>query len=118
MSRKAAPPKVDPNGTHYSTLGVFPGDSTATIHAAYRALAAKHHPDAGGDNDYFCRLTEAWSVLCWKDRRKRYDDELALTRDKCSMCRGKGVVYKQVGFISRVESACPKCKGVGMLRRK
>lgn len=115
--KKPSVPKTDPNGTHYTTLGVFPGDSTATIHASYRALAIKHHPDAGGDHDYFCRLTEAWATLGTMDRRKRYDQELELTRNACATCKGKGTVYRQQGFTVKLVSACPKCKGLGWLRR-
>jgi hypothetical protein len=33
------------------------------IKAAYRRLAQKAHPDAGGSNDLFCRITEARNAL-------------------------------------------------------
>ncbi len=33
----------------YRVLGVSPGDSEATIRAAYRRFVLAHHPDRGGD---------------------------------------------------------------------
>jgi len=35
---------------HLRTLGLQPGAKPETIRSAYRDLAKKYHPDAGGEN--------------------------------------------------------------------
>lgn len=58
----------------YEVLGV-PKDATADeIKKAYRKLAAKHHPDRGGDKEEFQRIQEAYSVLKDAELRHRYDE--------------------------------------------
>ena len=48
---------------YYKTLGV-PRTATADeIKKAFRKLARKHHPDAGGDEAKFKELNEAYEVL-------------------------------------------------------
>ena len=50
----------------YDILGLKGSESEEEIKAAYRNLVKKFHPDAGG-NDYFCRkLTEAKDFLLEK----------------------------------------------------
>lgn len=61
---------------YYSTLAV---DRTATpeqIHAAYRTLARKYHPDVNKDPEAeqkFKELNEAYEVLKDPEKRRRYD---------------------------------------------
>jgi hypothetical protein len=43
----------------YEVLEVQPDATAADVESSYRALARKHHPDAGGSNDMFCRLGRA-----------------------------------------------------------
>ena len=63
---------------YYKTLGV-PRDADAdAIKKAFRKLARKHHPDAGGDEAKFKELNEAYEVLSDKDKRARYDQFLSL----------------------------------------
>lgn len=50
-----------PSRKWYDILGVAYDADIATIKAAYRNLANVHHPDAGGDNDYFVELTKAYN---------------------------------------------------------
>jgi molecular chaperone DnaJ len=47
------------------------------IKAAYRALVKRHHPDAGGDDQWILALNAAWEVLRDGERRRRYDHGLA-----------------------------------------
>ncbi len=48
---------------YYKTLGV-PRDADAdAIKKAFRKLARKHHPDAGGDEAKFKEINEAYEVL-------------------------------------------------------
>ena len=37
--------------------------TAAEINAAFRRLAKTAHPDAGGDNEAYCRLTDARDAL-------------------------------------------------------
>lgn len=58
---------------YYKTLGV-PRTATADeIKKAFRKLARKHHPDAGGDEAKFKELNEAYEVLSDEKKRELYD---------------------------------------------
>ncbi len=57
----------------YQRLGLARGASADEIKRAYRRLAREHHPDAGGDEEAFKRLTHAYEVLSDPQRRARYD---------------------------------------------
>jgi hypothetical protein len=48
---------------HHVTLGVLPGASQAEIKSAFRRLAARHHPDKGGDPEQFKRIRRAYEAL-------------------------------------------------------
>jgi molecular chaperone DnaJ len=47
--------------------------SADEIKRAYRRLAREHHPDAGGDEETFKRITHAYQVLSDPQKRVRYD---------------------------------------------
>ncbi|MBS98015.1 MAG: molecular chaperone DnaJ [Oceanospirillaceae bacterium] len=47
----------------WQVLDLEPGADEQTIRAAYRRLAARHHPDKGGDAEQFCRVREAYELL-------------------------------------------------------
>jgi len=57
----------------YVTLGVAREATPAQIKAAYRKLAKKHHPDAGGNGETFAQIAAAFAVLEDPERRHRYD---------------------------------------------
>jgi molecular chaperone DnaJ len=57
----------------YAILGVARDASTDEIKQAYRRKAREHHPDAGGDEEVFKRVTHAHQVLSDPQRRARYD---------------------------------------------
>ena len=58
---------------YYKTLGV-PRDADAdTIKKAFRKLARKYHPDAGGDEAKFKEINEAYEVLSDDKKRKLYN---------------------------------------------
>lgn len=57
----------------YTRLGLNPNATDSDIKKAYRKLAVKHHPDKGGDEETFKKLTEAYEVLSNKDKREKYD---------------------------------------------
>lgn len=67
----------------YHLLGVSPQSSAEQIHAAYRLLARKYHPDVckeEGALERFCLLNDAHSTLTSADRRQAYDELYALRR--------------------------------------
>ena len=58
---------------YYKTLGVPRTASTEEIKKAFRKLARKNHPDAGGDEEKFKEINEAYEVLSDDKKRKLYD---------------------------------------------
>lgn len=58
---------------YYKTLGVPRSATASEIKKAYRKLARKHHPDAGGDETKFKEINEAYEVLSDDKKRKMYD---------------------------------------------
>jgi len=53
---------------YYALLGVVSTSDEKQIKKAYYKLSFKHHPDRGGDAIVFAELTEAYNVLCSKER--------------------------------------------------
>jgi hypothetical protein len=60
-----APPPMPQthNGDPFKVLGLLPTVDPDVAKAAYRILAGKHHPDAGGSNDRMARLNNAWDQI-------------------------------------------------------
>ena len=75
MSRFRGPPRRahDPIVDLYATLQVHPSADTDVIRAAYRALAMKNHPDAGGSATRMAEINDAWATLRDPVLRRRYD---------------------------------------------
>lgn len=61
------------NPDYYKELGVPRNASADEIKKAYRKLARKHHPDAGGDEAKFKEINEAYEVLSDDKKRELYD---------------------------------------------
>ena len=57
----------------YDVLGVSKEASETDIKKAYRKLAIKHHPDKGGDEETFKKISEAYGILSDKDKKRQYD---------------------------------------------
>lgn len=58
---------------YYETLGVPKTATADEVKKAYRRLARKHHPDAGGSEDKFKEVGEAYEVLSDAEKRAQYD---------------------------------------------
>ena len=61
---------------YYDILGVKRDATDDDIKKAFRKLAAKYHPDAGGDEAKFKEISEAYTTLSDKQKRKEYDQLL------------------------------------------
>jgi curved DNA-binding protein len=59
--------------SYYDVLGVKKSASADEIKKAFRKLAQKHHPDAGGDEETFKQINEAYEVLSDAEKKKQYD---------------------------------------------
>lgn len=60
--------------SYYDTLGVDKNASENDIKKAFKKLAAKYHPDAGGDEAKFKEVNEAYQVLKDPQKRRQYDN--------------------------------------------
>ena len=60
----------------YEILGVSKDASDDDIKKAFRKLAVKHHPDAGGDAETFKKISQAYDVLSDPKKRAEYDQVL------------------------------------------
>lgn len=58
---------------YYKTLGVSKNATADEIKKAFRKLARTNHPDAGGDEDKFKEINEAYEVLSDEKKRQLYD---------------------------------------------
>ena len=58
-----------PTANYYDVLGVKKDASADEIKKAFRKLARKHHPDAGGDEEKFKEINEAYEVLSDTEKR-------------------------------------------------
>lgn len=62
--------------TLYEILGVGKNATDDEIKKAFRSLAVKHHPDAGGDEETFKKISQAYDVLSDPKKRAEYDQAL------------------------------------------
>lgn len=59
---------------HYQTLGISKTATQEEIKSAYRKLAAKHHPDRGGDTATFQKIQAAYNIIGDPAKRSEYDN--------------------------------------------
>lgn len=65
-----------PGKNYYDVLGVKRDATQSDIKKAFRKLAAKYHPDAGGDETKFKEVSEAYTTLSDDQKRREYDQML------------------------------------------
>jgi molecular chaperone DnaJ len=58
----------------YSVLGVEQNATQDEIKKSYKKLAVKHHPDKGGDEETFKKISEAYDTLGDETKRQQYDN--------------------------------------------
>lgn len=83
---------------YYKTLGVPRNATTDEIKKAYRKLARKHHPDAGGDEAKFKDINEAYEVLSDDKKRKLYDQYGTANENQIPQGWGSGNVNVDDAF--------------------
>jgi len=59
---------------YYDILGLSRTATEKEIKTAFRKLAAKHHPDKGGDHKKFVEIKEAYETLSDPQKRSQYDN--------------------------------------------
>jgi molecular chaperone DnaJ len=59
----------------YQILGVSENASQDEIKKAYRKLAVEHHPDKGGDENKFKKISEAYDTIGDQNKRIQYDNQ-------------------------------------------
>jgi molecular chaperone DnaJ len=58
---------------YYEVLGIPKNASADEVKKAFRRLARKHHPDAGGSEEKFKEINGAYEVLSDPEKREQYD---------------------------------------------
>lgn len=61
--------------TYYDVLGVEETATQDDIKKAYRKLAKENHPDKGGDEEVFKKISVAYDVIGNEESRKSYDND-------------------------------------------
>jgi curved DNA-binding protein CbpA len=84
----------------YAVLGVPRDAPRRAIHAAYRRLSKRAHPDQGGSQEAFEAIKLARDVLTDPDRRARYDATGAYDHGMPDNTRANAL-----GLVSRVMDA-------------
>jgi len=59
----------------YQVLGVSESASQDEIKKAYRKKAIESHPDKGGNEEEFKKITGAYDVLGDENKRRQYDSQ-------------------------------------------
>ena len=59
----------------YQILGVNQNATQDEIKKTYRKLAVEHHPDKGGDENKFKKISEAYDTIGDENKRTQYDNQ-------------------------------------------
>ena len=57
----------------YEELGLKQNATRGEIKSSYRSLVKQHHPDAGGKQERFLAIQNAWETLNDPIKKKQYD---------------------------------------------
>ncbi|KPM53836.1 molecular chaperone DnaJ [Frankia sp. R43] len=104
----------------YEVLGIAPTASDEEVHAAYRRVVKRAHPDAGGSQRAFLRVNAAYRVLSDPGMRRAHDLWLAHLLDAYDepgrsggnrSPQGRGTPGGRTGSGGRAGSAAPDPSG-------
>jgi len=102
--------------------GITRKSKRAEIHTAYKVSAKKHHPDAGGNAEYFMLVKRAFDILKSAPSRAKYIRAMDGFTDPCMFCSGRGDIVEKIKTTTfRSESVvkvCPECCGAGRNLKK
>ena len=90
----------------YRLLHVQPDAPTEVIRAAYRALIAVHHPDAGGDAYQAMLLNDAYALLSDPAKRAAFDTR----RASRATARQRTSSLVPVELVAPPARVCPMCR--------
>ena len=97
----------------YRLLHVQPDAPTEVIRAAYRALIAVHHPDAGGDAYHAMLLSDAYALLSDPAKRAAFDTRRASRATARQRCRDNRLArHAAQQFVHAEGDAFQEC-GIG-----
>ena len=63
------------NENFYEVLGVTETATQDEIKKAYRKLAKENHPDAGGNEEVFKKISVAYDTIGDEQKRQQYDTQ-------------------------------------------
>mgnify|MGYP000164755386 CR=1 FL=1 len=66
----------------YETLGVNETATQEEIKKSYRKLAVEHHPDKGGDENKFKKISEAYDTIGDENKRSQYNNQRRTIKDR------------------------------------
>lgn len=87
----------------YEILQIPETATSAEIHAQYRKLCKTLHPDAGGGEEEFKTLNEAYELLMNEQRRQEYDE--AGTSDEIGRRAVQGLQQLFILCLSKTDSS-------------
>ena len=91
---------------YYRILGVNPDADTSEIRRAFRLLARRHHPDAGGDEELFKQIGIAFYVLSDPQSREEYDRQMHFREETPKRHpREMPIQYDKASYYGTMESA-------------
>ena len=98
---------------YYKTLGVSKDATADEIKKAFRKLARTNHPDAGGDEEKFKEINEAYEVLSDKEKRALYDQYGTADQNQIPFNWGGGSTVNMSDFGSWSEILNQVLRGEG-----
>ena len=106
--------------TLYDILEVSPTASSEVIKNAYRALAAKYHPDAGeySNENAFKILGKAFSVLSDPEKRRQYDARLLHGEESVFLGLDDDEASRRIETVKRLDGSDTWCTIDEHIRRK
>lgn len=115
---------------YYKILGVPPGTNKIELKKVYRKLATQHHPDMGGNEEYFKKISSAYELLIGKRKLSRQEKrEQERQRNSYVEPQTKRYEYhkprrpkpkpspRRISYQHDVYEKCSSCKGKGLLQR-